>query len=385
MQARPWPLAIVSLAVMVLLMVPVFAMRLDSSDAGNDPTSTSSRHAFDLLAQGFGPGFNGPLQLVAELNGRERAATLPALRAAVSATPDVVAVTQPRIAASGDIAVIQAYPDSAPQALATTELVNHLRDVVLPALRRRTGVTVLVGGFTAGVDRLLARARGQAAAVLRDRDPALGAAAVRDLPLGGDPGAGRADEPVDDRVGARRDRPGFQHGWFASVLGVQKGPIEAWVPVIMFAVVFGLSMDYEVFLVSRVREQWISTGDASAAVADGISLTGRVISAAAAIMVCVFLSFTLGDERTLKEFGFGLAVAVFLDALVVRCVLLPAVLELLGPTTWRLPRWLDARLPHINIEGSTARALPSHRSHRSRGDHPSPHRCQRRHARDAGR
>ena len=134
-QARPWPLAIVSLAVMVLLMVPVFAMRLDSSDAGNDPTSTSSRHAFDLLAQGFGAGFNGPLQLVAELNGRGNANALPALRAAVSATPDVVAVTQPRIAASGAIAVIQAYPDSAPQALATTNLVNHLRDVVLPALR----------------------------------------------------------------------------------------------------------------------------------------------------------------------------------------------------------------------------------------------------------
>ena len=143
------------------------------------------------------------------------------------------------------------------------------------------------------------------------------------------------------------------------MLGVQKGPIEAWVPVIMFAVVFGLSMDYEVFLISRIREQWIRKGDASAAVADGIALTGRVITAAAAIMVCVFLSFVLGDERTIKEFGFSLAVAVFLDALVVRCVLLPAVLELLGPTTWRLPHWLDARLPHINIEGSTARELPA--------------------------
>jgi RND superfamily putative drug exporter len=147
----------------------------------------------------------------------------------------------------------------------------------------------------------------------------------------------------------------FQHGWFASVLGVQPGPIEAWVPVIMFAVVFGLSMDYEVFLISRIREQWIRTGDASAAVADGIALTGRVITAAAAIMVCVFLSFTLGDERILKEFGFGLAVAVFLDALVVRCVLLPAVLQLLGRTTWRLPGWLDGLLPHVNIEGSSAR------------------------------
>jgi RND superfamily putative drug exporter len=358
-QARPWPLAIVSLAVMVLLMVPVFAMRLDSSDAGNDPGSTSSRHAFDLLAQGFGAGFNGPLQLVAELNGRDPAAVLAGLRTAVSATPDVVAVTQPRVAASGAVAVIQAYPNSAPQAVATTNLVNHLRDVVLPGLRRRTGVTVLVGGFTAGSIDFSHVLGGKLPlffgivillsalllfVIFRSLVIPIQAALMNLLTIGSALG-------VTVLV--------FQHGWLASVLGVQKGPIEAWVPVIMFAVVFGLSMDYEVFLVSRVREQWIRRRDASAAVADGISLTGRVISAAAAIMVCVFLSFTLGDERTLKEFGFGLAVAVFLDALVVRCVLLPAVLELLGKTTWRLPGWLDARLPHINIEGSTARALPA--------------------------
>jgi RND superfamily putative drug exporter len=358
-QARPWPLAIVSLAVMVLLMVPVFAMRLDSSDAGNDPASTSSRHAFDLLAQGFGAGFNGPLQLVAELNGRDPAPVLTGLRTAVSATPDVVAVTQPRVAASGAVAVIQAYPKSAPQAVATTNLVNHLRDVVLPELRRRTGVTVLVGGFTAGSIDFSHVLGGKLPLffgivillsalllflIFRSLVIPVQAALMNLLTIGSALG-------VTVLV--------FQHGWFASVLGVQKGPIEAWVPVIMFAVVFGLSMDYEVFLVSRVREQWIRRRDASAAVADGISLTGRVISAAAAIMVCVFLSFTLGDERTLKEFGFGLAVAVFLDALVVRCVLLPAVLELLGKTTWRLPGWLDARLPHINIEGSTARALPA--------------------------
>jgi len=147
----------------------------------------------------------------------------------------------------------------------------------------------------------------------------------------------------------------FQWGWLGGILGVQKGPVEPWIPVLMFAVVFGLSMDYEVFLVSRVREEWVRRRDASAAVADGIAFTGRVISAAAAIMVCVFLSFMLGNERTIKEFGFGLAAAVFLDALVVRCVLLPAVLELLGAMTWRLPRWLDSRLPHINIEGHSAR------------------------------
>jgi putative drug exporter of the RND superfamily len=150
----------------------------------------------------------------------------------------------------------------------------------------------------------------------------------------------------------------FQDGLFSSVLGIQKGPIEPWIPVLMFAVVFGLSMDYEVFLISRVREEWVRRGDASTAVGDGIAFTGKVISAAAAIMVCVFLSFMLGDQRTIKEFGFGLAAAVLLDALIIRCVMLPAVLELLGPSTWRLPRWLDARLPDINIEGTAARALP---------------------------
>jgi RND superfamily putative drug exporter len=357
-QARPWPLAVVSLAVMVALLVPVFAMRLDSSDAGNDPGSTSSRHAFDLLAKGFGAGFNGPLLLVAELSGHNQAAVLPALRTAVSATPDVVAVTAPRIAPSGIVAVIQVYPDSAPQATATTSLVNRLRDSVLPALERRIGVPVLVGGFTAGsidFSHVLGSKLPLFFAIVillsmlllfvifRSVVIPLQAALMNLLTIGAALGVTVAV---------------FQQGWFASVLGVEKGPIEAWVPVIMFAVVFGLSMDYEVFLVSRVREQWTRHGDASAAVGDGIALTGRVISAAAAIMVCVFLSFTLSNQRTLKEFGFGLAVAVFLDALVVRCVLLPAVLELLGPTTWRLPRSLDARLPQINIEGTTARTLP---------------------------
>ena len=357
-QARPWPLAVVSLAVMVALLVPVFAMRLDSSDAGNDPGSTSSRHAFDLLAKGFGAGFNGPLLLVAELSGHNQAAVLPALRTAVSATPDVVAVTAPRIAPSGIVAVIQVYPDSAPQATATTSLVNRLRDSVLPALERRIGVPVLVGGFTAGsidFSHVLGSKLPLFFAIVillsmlllfvifRSVVIPLQAALMNLLTIGAALGVTVAV---------------FQQGWFASVLGVEKGPIEAWVPVIMFAVVFGLSMDYEVFLVSRVREQWTRHGNASAAVGDGIALTGRVISAAAAIMVCVFLSFTLSNQRTLKEFGFGLAVAVFLDALVVRCVLLPAVLELLGPTTWRLPRWLNTRLPHINIEGTTARTLP---------------------------
>ena len=193
-QARPWPLAIVSLAVMIALLVPVFALRLDSSDAGNDPAGMSSRHAFDLLAQGFGPGFNGPLLLVAELPGRgqaPRSAGDP--RAALAATPDVVAVTQPRLAPSGTVAVIQVYPDSAPQALATTNLVNHLRDHVLPPIEHRTGVTVLVGGFTAGSIDFSNVLASKLPLFIGIVVAALGAVAVRHLPLAGDrdPGGGR--------------------------------------------------------------------------------------------------------------------------------------------------------------------------------------------------
>jgi putative drug exporter of the RND superfamily len=349
---HPWPLTIISLAVMVALVTPVLALRLDESDAGNNPSSLSSRHAFDLLAQGFGQGFNGPLLLVAELSRHERATTLSTLRSDVAGTPGVVAVTQPQISPSGNVAVIQAYPSSAPQALATTELVNHLRDTVLPPFEHSSGTPVLVGGFTAGsIDfsnylanklplffgLVILLSAFLLLLVFRSIVIPVQAAILNLLTVGAALGVTVAV---------------FQWGWLGGPLGVQKGPIEAWVPVIMFAVVFGLSMDYEVFLVSRIREQWLLRHDTSSAVAEGVSLTGRVITAAAAIMVCVFLSFVLGDERTLKEFGFALAIAVFLDALVVRCMLLPASLELLGPITWRLPGWLENRLPHINIEGA---------------------------------
>ena len=351
-QARPWPLALASIAFMVILMLPVLALRLDSSDAGNDPATTSSRHAFDLLGQGFGPGFNGPLLLVAELPGSHSVAALPKLRALALATPGVVAVTEPRVAPSGRLAVMDAYPSSAPQAVATTNLVKHLRKDVLPGFQKQTGVPVLVGGFTAAsidfshviasklplfFSLVILLSALLLFVIFRSIVIPIQAAIMNLLTIGASLGVTVAV---------------FQNGWFANALGVQKGPIEAWVPVLMFAVVFGLSMDYEVFLISRVREEWLRSGDASTAVGDGIALTGRVITAAAAIMIVVFLSFTLGDERTLKEFGFGLAVAVFLDAIVVRCVMLPAVLELLGPTTWRLPRWVDGPLPHINIEGT---------------------------------
>jgi RND superfamily putative drug exporter len=342
-------LAIASLLVMVVFLLPTFGLRLNNSDAGNDPTNTSTYRAFNLLSRGFGPGFNGPLLIAVE---HPTPAALQQVSAAVAHTKDVVTVTPPRVAPDAKVAVIQAFPGSAPQDRATTDLVHRLRDSVRPPLRKQLGTAVLVGGFTAGSIDFSGVLSGKLPlfigvvvvlsalllfVIFRSIVIPIQAAIMNLLSIGGALGVTTAV---------------FQWGWLASVFGLSKGPVEPWVPVLMFAVVFGLSMDYEVFLISRVREEWVRHGDPGQAVADGIAFTGRVISAAAAIMICVFLSFLLGDERSVKEFGFGLAAAVFLDALVVRCVLLPAVLELLGGLTWALPRPLAVRLPRINIEGS---------------------------------
>jgi RND superfamily putative drug exporter len=352
-QSRPWPLAIASLLVMVVFLLPTFGLRLDNSDAGNDPTNTSTYRAFNLLSQGFGPGFNGPLQIAVT---PPNPTALREIAGAVASTPDVVKVTPPRVSPDGRVAVVQAFPGSAPQAQATTDLVHKLRDSVLPPLRKQLGVSALVGGFTAGsidfsnvlsgklplfIGVVVVLSALLLFVIFRSIVIPIQAAVMNLLSIGGALGVTTAV---------------FENGWGSGLLGISKGPVEPWVPVLMFAVVFGLSMDYEVFLISRVREEWVRHRDPGQAVADGIAFTGRVITAAAAIMICVFLSFLLGNERSVKEFGFGLGVAVFLDALVVRCVLLPAVLELLGGLTWALPRPLAVRLPRINIEGSATAA-----------------------------
>jgi RND superfamily putative drug exporter len=340
----------------VAILIPVTSLRLQNSDAGNNPTNTSTRQAFDLLAQGFGPGFNGPLSVVVPVSGSQQLASLGSVSRAVAATPDVAAVVPPKLSPSGRIALIRVYPGSAPQDPATTTLVNRLRQQVLPPLKKQLGVSILVGGFTAGsidfshvlssklplfIGLVVVLSALLLFVIFRSLVIPLQAAVMNLLSIGGALGATVLV---------------FQKGWLSGVFGLQKGPVEPWVPLLMFAVVFGLSMDYEVFLISRVREEWVRRRDARLAVADGIAFTGRVITAAAAIMICVFLSFFIGNQRTLKEFGFGLATAVFLDAIVVRCVMLPAVLELLGSVTWKLPHWIDRRLPHFRIEGELSPA-----------------------------
>ncbi len=355
-QSRPWPLAVASTVVMLLFLIPFLSMRLETSDAGNDPSNTSTYAAYNLLSDGFGPGFNGPLTIATQLSNSSQSAQVAQVRDAVARTPGVVAVTAPRVSPSGNVAVMEAYPSTAPQAQGTTDLVHKLRDQVLPQFKDTFGTRPQVGGFTAGsidfsqvlssklplfIGIVVVLSALLLFVIFRSVVIPIQAALMNLLSIGGALGATVLV---------------FQKGFLSGVFGINPAPVEPWIPVLMFAVVFGLSMDYEVFLISRVREEWIRTRNATTAVADGIAYTGRVISAAAAIMICVFLSFVLGDQRSLKEFGFGLAAAVFLDAIVIRCVMLPAVLEILGERTWWLPHWIDARLPRIRIEGHAAEA-----------------------------
>jgi RND superfamily putative drug exporter len=354
---HPWPAAIAGLAIMLLIATPALSLRMALSDAGNDPAGTTTRKAYDLLAEGFGRGFNGPLQIVAQLPRESDAAAVDRIGAALRATPGVVSVSPVLMSPSGRVAVYVAFPRTAPQAAATSDLVTSLRDTVLPPVARSSGATVLVGGPTAGsidftsvltskLPLFIAVVVGLAALLLlvvfRSLVIPVQAGLMNLLSIGAALGVTVAV---------------FQYGWLAGVVGVDKGPIDSWIPVILFAIVFGLSMDYEVFLVSRIHEEWMRRRDPSRAVVDGVATTGRVITAAAAIMVCVFLSFVLLPERPIKMFGLALATAVFLDAVVIRSLLLPAVLELLGRRTWALPGWLDRFLPRVESEPS-ARAAP---------------------------
>ncbi len=379
-QAHSWPIAVAATLLLLLIAAPATALRLGSSDASNDPEGFTTYRAYELLAEGFGKGFNGPLQVVAQVPGAANPpvgqaakqsvqltvppsnagkAAVEKLRAAITGVPDVAAVAPAKFNPAGDVVTISVYPTSSPQAYATTQLVTRLRSETIPPVESSTGLHVYVGGVTAGaVD--FATVLGKKLPlfigvvvllsalllmiVFRSLVIPLQAAVMNLLSIGASLG-------VIVVV--------FQWAWFDGLVGVKAGPIESFVPVMLFAIVFGLSMDYEVFLVSRIHEQWTRSGDSRRAVSEGLALTGRVVTAAAAIMICVFLSFMLGESRVIKEFGLALASAVFLDAIVVRCLLLPAVLHILGDATWAIPARLDRLLPRLNIEGGTTRLSPA--------------------------
>jgi RND superfamily putative drug exporter len=349
-QRRPAVAAISSTVLLLLLAAPALGLRLGHSDAGNDSTKQTSRRAYDVLATGFGKGFNGPLLVAVRLPHAGDTAAVTRLESTLRQTPGVASVATPQLNPARDTAAISVYPATSPQSAKTTSLVKDLRADVLPPLAKATGSAVYVGGATATqvdfahvlagklplfIGLVVVLSALLLLVVFRSLLIPLQAALMNLLSIAAALGVVQAI---------------FERGWLASLIGVEPGPIEPFIPVMVFAIVFGLSMDYEVFLVSRIHEEWQHRRDASAAVREGLISTGRVITAAAAVMVAVFVSFALGDDRVLKLFGVTMATAVFLDAIVIRSILLPAVLQLLGPRTWWFPSWADRRLPRLAIE-----------------------------------
>jgi RND superfamily putative drug exporter len=328
-------------------------MRLGFGDESNFDESTSTRQAYDLTVAGFGAGFNGPLLLVAKVDGNVDRADLDAITAAAAADPNVAFAAPAQLNDPDDPTAVRwvVIPKSGPQEEATTDLVDRLRHDTLPRLEDKAGIDVLVTGSVAIAidfsDLLAGRLPYFFGAVLllsflllmavfRSLLVPLKAVIMNLLSIGAAYGIIVAL---------------FQWGWLSDLTGVQPAPVEPWMPMMLFAIVFGLSMDYEVFLLSRVREEWHRTGDSHRSVADGLAATAKVITAAAAIMVFVFGAFVLESDRTVKLMGTGLATAILLDATVVRMLLVPATMELLGDKNWWLPRWLDRILPNVDVEG----------------------------------
>jgi putative drug exporter of the RND superfamily len=360
--AHPWRYLVGGVLALGLLAAPVFSMRLGMTDNGTSPTSMTTRRAYDLLADGFGAGFNGPLLLSIELDGADVLNDLAPLESAIAGDPGVQAVAPLQANDDGTAAVLRVIPTSAPQDEATTSLVHRLRDDVIPrALSDAPGAEVQVGGQTALFidmsDKVSSRLPWFIGAVIalsvlllmmvfRSVAVPLKAAAMNLLSIG-------AAYGVIVAV--------FQWGWLKGLVGVEETvPIVSFMPMMLFAILFGLSMDYEVFLLSRVREEYLHRRDNDVAVIEGVSATARVITSAALIMISVFAAFVLGDDPIIKMFGLGLATAVFIDATIVRIVLVPATMKLLGDWNWWLPGWLDRLLPNLDVEGGTGLPEPDY-------------------------
>jgi RND superfamily putative drug exporter len=350
---RPWGSAIAAFGVLVVLALPVTQLELGQNDVGALPKNTTARQAYEGLTKGFGPGYNGPLLIASEFDSPEEAkAVLPGLRKAIAADGDVAAAGEPTLDQAGTVAVFTVISGSAPWDDSTVDLVERLRDNTIPQALRGTEAASYVGGQTAGYIDL--------ATQISDKLPLMIAIVValsfvvllvafRSLLV---PVKAAAMNLLSVAAAYGVVTAVFQLGWGASLIGLEGSiPIVSFVPLLMFAILFGLSMDYEVFLLTQMREHYQRYGDERRAVVEGLANTGRVITSAAAIMVCVFTSFVLNGDPVVKEFGVGLAVAIAIDSTLVRCLLVPAVMVLLGKRAWWLPRWLDRIIPRISIEG----------------------------------
>ena len=361
-QRRPWTAAIAASALLLALAAPALGMRLGFPDAGNDPSDSMTRKAYDLNTEGFGPGTNGPLVIAAELPVGSAKGDLDALATRLRTESGVAQVTQPQLSTDGSAARLTVVPKGSPQDEETADLVDHLRDDVVPAGLAGTGVTAHVGGVTAAyVDQ---------SEYMKGRLPIfiVGVVGLSFLLL-----LVAFHSPVVSLKAGIMNLLSVcaaygvmtlfaKGGALSELIGIDhEVPIAPFMPVMMFAILFGLSMDYEVFLISRIREEYLKDGDTRRAVADGLAKTARVITAAAAIMVVVFLAFVTAPDTFLKLFGIGMAAAIFLDATVVRMVLVPAIMQLLGERNWWIPNWLDRILPRLDVERvavATARGQP---------------------------
>jgi RND superfamily putative drug exporter len=334
------------------MALPIFSLNLGISDAGSDPSGSTTRVAYDLLAQGFGPGFNGPLSIVASIHNSADLASVKALRTELENKPGIAEVLPVEPSPNGKVAFFYAVATTSPQDRKTSELISTIRNTYVPSVTATSHTAIYVGGGTALSNDF--------SGVLDSKIPLflavivilgcillmiafrsvlipLTAAVMNLLAVGASFGLVVAV---------------FQWGWGSSLIGSGSGPIESYLPIIMIAILFGLSMDYQVFLVSRMHEEWVNTGDNEGAIIHGQANTGRVISAAALIMICVFLSFAFGGERIIAEFGIGLGGAVLMDAFILRTVLVPSLMHFFGKANWWMPKWLDRVVPHLAVEAS---------------------------------
>ena len=354
---RPRIISLAALFIIVMMAVPFFSLHLGSSDQGSNPTSTTTRQAYDLLATGFGPGFNGPLQVVGAIHNANDRTAMETLQQSLQGKPDVAAVAPLQLSANGRVAVIYVVPQSSPQDTKTENLINTIRNTYIPAATSTSHTGIFVGGITAifadfatiflakiplfiGVIVLLGCLLLMVA--FRSIVIPLTAAAMNLFAAGASFGLVVAV---------------FQWGWGSSLIGAGTGPVESFLPVIMIAILFGLSMDYQVFLVSRMHEEWLNTGSNTEAINRGQANTGRVISAAALVMICVFSSFSFGGQRVIAEFGIGLGGAVLMDAFILRTVLVPALMHFFGDANWWMPKWLDRIVPHVAVEATEDAAV----------------------------
>ncbi|MEV3970608.1 MMPL family transporter [Streptomyces sp. NPDC050698] len=351
-QARPKTLGVVALAVLAALALPTLSLRLGASDDGNLPASSTNRQAYDMIADGFGPGFNGPLILAVQAPTAADRAAQAELVTALKRVDGVAGVGAAPMKEGQTVGVVSVVPTTSPQSEATSDLIHHLRDDVIPEAERGTSMKVYVGGVTASNDDFASVLMGKLPVfvlVIAVLGFLLLTVAFRSLLI---PAVGALLNMLSIGVAFGAIVVVFQYGFGAGLLGLgAAGPIESFVPILVVGIMFGLSMDYQVFLVSRMREEWAHTRDSRRAVRVGQAETGRVIAVAATIMVCVFGSFVFGGMRVISEFGVSLAVAVALDALLIRMVVVPALMHLCGRANWWLPRRLDKALPHVSVEG----------------------------------